>query len=818
MIPPRPIRPLGFLLAPAVSLFLGGAAANAAKADHEEFFERRIRPVLAEHCYECHSAGATEVKAGLRLDTRAGWKAGGESGPAIEPGDPDASLLIRAIRGTESDFRMPPPDHGAKLPEEAIGDLVQWVRMGAPDPRDSSEVAGGEAKATDGADHWAFQSPEKPSPPEVEDAAWPLNPVDRFIRAEQEERDFDPNDMADPRTLIRRLSFDLVGLPPEPEEIRAFEKAAAKDRQAAVEKLVDRLLASPRFGERWGRHWLDVARFAESSGHERNFAYPHAWRYRDWVIESFNRDKPYDQFVREQIAGDLLPHEGKEEQVDQTVGTGFLALGPKNHLDKGTDQQLELADDRIDTMSRSVLGLTISCARCHDHKYDPISTADYYSLAGIFMSTESLHGTVPGTGGGNNNIPADLFAVKGDGDKARKLQEQRREDRKAAEKKLKEVQKKLGDIPRDDPSEEQQAEIDRLRKEKASLQKRVKKLREPLDLEVEWAMAARDEKEPSDVAVRISGIPGKKGDVAPRGFPDVITHGEAPEIEEGGSGRLAMAEWLTRESNPLTARVMVNRIWQHLFGRGLVSSVDNFGMLGAYPSHPELLDYLAVRFMEEDWSIKSMIRLLATSRTYQLASDHDEANVEQDPDAVWLWRMPPRRLEWEPLRDAMLRVSGQLQSGPPEQGSVVAEMGDGCLERQLDTDPLRESRPWRSVYLPVVRFYAPDMAEVFDGAPATLSIGDRAVTTVPGQALFLLNNELVVEQSKHAAERFLGIEGLDRSGRITALFRHALGRDPTKAESMDAARFLTEFPGEQKEAWTAFCQAIFNTAEFRYVY
>lgn len=783
-----------------------------------EFFERRVRPVLVQHCYECHSAEASVVKGGLRLDSRQGWEQGGNSGPVIRPGQPGQSLLVRAIQQEDPDLMMPPPKHSAPLPAAAVQDLTHWIKVGAPDPRD--EAPTGTSSAPDrNQPHWAFEPPQAPEVPTPQDSNWLENEVDRFVKSAMESQDLAPNPRTDARHLIRRLHFDLVGLPPSPSQIREFEQAAQKDWDAAVTNLIEQLLDSPRFGERWGRHWLDVARFAESSGHERNFTYPHAWRYRDYVIAAFNEDKPYDQFIREQIAGDLLPPNSREQEVEQNIATGFLAIGPKNHLNSDQGYQLDLADDRIDTMSRSMLGLTMACARCHDHKYDPIETKEYYALAGIFTSTESLHGTVPGKGGGNNRHHSPLFVVSGDAEKAKELRQAMNKEEAAATEELKKLQKALVAIPRDNPTEEQAQKIAELKQKKDKVSDRIEELQHGPDIQVEYAMAAREAQKPADEAVRINGVMNETGDVVPRGFPAVLTHSEPPAIQPDESGRLALSEWLTKPDNPLTARVMVNRIWQHLFGRGLVSTVDNFGLLGAEPSHPELLDYLALRFMDEGWSVKDMIRLLTTSQSYQLNSAYTEASYAQDPDAIYLWRMRPRRLEVEPMRDAILSVSGQLELGPPPSGSVVAEMGDGCLERQIKTAPLQESYPWRSVYLPVVRFYAPDMFEAFDGAPATLALGERSVTTVPGQALFLLNNDFMVEQSSHASERLLAAETLSTEERISWAFELALGRPPSPAELTDTVTFLKDFPAEDPGAgWTALCQGLFTTAEFRYVY
>ena len=803
-------------------LFIGLTAPVRAVDAKLEFFERNIRPLLSGHCYECHSGKMDEPEGGLRLDTRQGWQKGGRSGRVIRPGNPDQSLLIKAVRQTGTDLRMPPPDHAGKLSPSAIADLVQWIRMGAPDPRDEANLANSSDVQGDPKSHWAFQPVQKVVVPRVKDIHWPQTEIDHFILTELNSRNLQPNPPAEARTLIRRLSFDLTGLPPTPETVDRWSSrfsAPGETGRKAKAEFTDELLASPRFGERWGRHWLDVVRFAESSGHERNFTYPHAWRYRDYVIDSFNQDKPYDEFIREQIAGDLLPYQDRAQQIEQNIATGFLAIGPKNHLSRGDTYLMNLADDRVNAMSKSVLALTIACARCHDHKFDPISTAEYHGLAGIFTSTESLHGTNKGKGAGSNSIYRDLFVISGDPKAAAAARKKNEKLTAEITKQLKTVQRKLVAIPRENMTDDQRKLLAKLKAEKAEIVKRLDDLRKgPADV-VRYAMAARDKKDPADIAIRIKGVVSQKGDVAPRGFPSVLTHGEAPAVDVKTSGRLPLAEWLTREQNPLTARVMVNRIWLHLFGRGLVPTVDNFGLTGAKPSHPDLLDYLANRFMTEGWSVKKMIRLLATSRAYQLSSAHHEANNITDPEAVYLWRMRARRLEAEPIRDAILAVSGQLDLQRPPKGSVVAEMGDGCLERQVKTAPLREHRNWRSVYLPVVRFYAPDMLEAFDVAPATLTLGQRPITTVPGQSLFLLNNQFMITQSGHAAERLLAMKLPDTRTRLQHAFQLTFGRPADNSELLAAETMLKNFPGKKSEAaWSALCQALFTTAEFRYVY
>lgn len=778
-----------------------------------EYFEKHIRPVLVQQCYECHAAKADSIMGGLRVDNRESLLKGGDHGAAIVPKDVEKSLLIGALR--QQKFEMPPE---GRLPDATIQHFEQWVRMGAPMPK-SEKIAATQQKTKSAAkDHWAFQQPQQADLPEVANGEWPRGEIDRFVLARLEEEGLTPVADADRRTLIRRAYFDLWGLPPAPEDVEAFLQ---DESPAAYANLIDRLLDSPRFGERWGRHWLDVARYGESTGHERNFLYPHAWRYRDYVIAAFNKDKPYDRFLLEQIAGDQLAIQDEAERAEALTATGFLALGPRNLLGGTSQFELDEADDQINVTMRAILGLTVGCARCHDHKFDPISTKEYYGLAGIFLSTETLYGTQPGTGGGNNRHPSDLIPIGPDAEKRHAVVQAH--EKKVAEA-IKDYDKVFGKLKKllSLPKKQQEARQKEIEAARAETQKHRKKL-DALKAQAPeppiYVMGVRDAKKIADTQIRISGI--RPGEVAPRGVLECCTSGKAPTIPKDASGRLALARWLVDPQHPLTARVMVNRIWHHLFGQGLVSTVDNFGTNGRAPSHPELLDWLALRFQQEGWSIKAMIRRMMLSHAYQLSSAHDAQNYTADPDNIWQWRHSPRRLDAEVLRDAMLAVAGRLEMSPPEDGSVVARLGDGCLVRQIDAAKLVTDTPCRSVYLPAVRFFEPELLQTFDGASASLVVGARAVTNVPAQALFLLNNEFVIEQSRHAAQRVLETPDQDQTARIVRAWQITFNRKPTNSEMERATEYLSrgrELKESEDTLWAGLFQALFASAEFRHVY
>ena len=696
-------------------------------------------------------------------------------------------------------------------------------------------IASTQSAPNSGEKHWSFQLSNRPEIPNVEDAVWCRTPLDRFVLARLELERLRPVRDADRRALIRRAYFDFIGLPPEPAAVEAF----FEDRSpVAFERVVDRLLASPHFGERWGRHWLDVARYAESTGKEFNFTYPHAWPYRNYVIGAFNEDKPYDRFVREQIAGDILSTTEKPPGDNPRIATGFLAIGPKR-LDSGGDGfRQDIVDDQIDTTTQAILGLTVACARCHDHKFDPIPTEDYYALAGIFLSTETLYGTIKQK---YSNNPAGLIVFGPDA-------QQRLEAYQAYEQKIAEVSDERNQVKAEleklqkesEESENQQKEkheaggqqdkthnarVDELKQKVETLGCDLWALEESKPPRPLYAMGVKEGKNPQESHVAISGNFSDQGVVVPRGFLKAVDVDDSIKVNPTQSGRLALARWLTSQNNPLTARVMVNRIWYHLFGRGLVDSLNNFGALGERPTHPQLLDYLAVEFMDRGWSVKQMIRMIVFSHAYQLSSQRSANHEAVDPEDLLRWRMSPRRLDVEALRDAMLAVSGQLDPSVAA-GSPVTELGDQ-LVRRIPLDKLMPPSNRRSVYLPIVRNYEPEMLERFDFAASSLVIGRRAVTTVPAQALYLLNSDFVREQSDRSARRLLA-EDLDDPSRVALAYMLTVSRRPTDAELREALHYVREVaeslaqqgktPGETRvAAWDGFCQALLANAEFRYL-
>ena len=785
-----------------------GAEGQGAEPDAAavEFFEKKVRPVLAANCYKCHSESAEKVKAKLYVDSRDGLVKGGSSGPAIVVGNPAKSALIQAIRQVDPDTAMPPK---GKLSDQEIADLTQWVKMGAPWPQ---SPAGGAVKADAGEEyekarkeHWAWQPLRKVEPPRVSDAAlasWAKSDIDRFIAGQLELNGLKPSPTADKVTLLRRVTFDLTGLPPSGSDVEAFLKDTSPQ---ALEKVVDRLLASPAFGERWGRHWLDVARYAESTGMSRNVPYPYAWRYRNYVIDSFNADKPYDQFIREQIAGDLLAKDAPEKKRQELlVATGFLAVGPKDVNEREPVYRMNVVDEQIDTSTKAILGLTVACARCHDHKFDPIPTREYYSMAGIFLSTEMMAGVGGRRGGGRDYYKPELLL------------------------KLEEGYTPKYDVP-------DLSDPDKRRKFLAE-QGRQKVEVEPL------AMGVRDSSRPTDARVLIRGELDQRGDTVKRGVVSICGD-ESPSISSRQSGRLELAQWMASPSNPLTSRVMVNRIWQHLFGTAIVRSVDNFGTTGEKPSHPDLLDHLASRFVADGWSVKKTIKSIVLSSAYQQASAFDAAKYAKDPENRLVWRMNQRRLEGEAIRDAMLAASGTLDLKRPETSTVMA-LPAVELGRRGRFGEVSEGN-YRSVYLPIIRNAEPEFLDLFDLADTSMVSGQRDVTTVAPQALFMMNDPFVFEQAKKLATSLLEDEKLSDEQRVEKAYKLALSRPPTGADRMRAMSYLRAFASDpaaptpqpairrfgrqqrqqqsnasertERDAWTGFCQALFASAEFRYL-
>jgi len=758
--------------------YVTAASAQSPSAGDLKFFENKIRPVLVKHCYACHSQDAKEVGGKLLLDTRASLRKGGESGPALVEGKPEESLLVQAL--LYDDLQMPPDE---PLPEAIINDVKEWIRRGAPDPRQPKKVVRQRDGSTIVSDEalWSLQPRANPAVPEVQQAEWCRDPLDRFVLARIEAANLKPAGDAEPAKLVRRLYIDLLGLPPTKTEVDQFVADHQRRGAEAVSALVDQLLTSPQFGERWGRFWLDIARYGESNGNDglgRNPTFPHAWRYRDYVIAAFNADTPYDRFLTEQIAGDLLPSDSPEQQDRQRVATGFLALGSKPAKAMNTNFEMDVVADQIDVIGRGILGLSVACARCHDHKFDPIPTRDYYALAGIFTSTETMWGTAAHEG---LTAPATDLHV---------------------------LQTATYVPPPPAGFVETVLVLESNTGKPKTPPKSKWKPGTPL------AMGVRDRAKPTDAKINLKGEMSKLGEVVPRGFLSACELPEQIEIDPAQSGRLQFAQWIAHPDQPLTARVMVNRIWQQLFGTGIVATPDDFGVYGERPTHPELLDHLATRFVNGGWSIKQMVRAIVLSRTYQLASEADASLIKADPQNRLLARHARRRLEAEMLRDAMLLASGQLQL-QPGRGSLV---GHRDILVNL-AGSLHQPSNQRSIYLCYLRSSPPPELAAFDLPDFTSSLGERDVSTVPNQALHLFNNPFVVDQAGHFA-RLVMEETASPAGRVRIVWERAFGREPNAVEfekALELVRSTEAEVGNTQKAWASLCQALMIASEFRYV-
>jgi cytochrome c553 len=1096
-------------------LFLAVFQAGA-QTDGADFFEKNVRPLFIQRCFGCHGAGSSPM-GGLRLDSRESILHGGGRGPAVVPGKPNVSLLIKAIQQTDDSLKMPP---GKKLPDAEIATLAQWIAMGAPWPANASVA--GETPATK---YWAFVPPKDPAPPRVKNSDWVKSPIDAFVLAGLEAKNLKPAPPAGKRELIRRATFDLTGLPPTPEEVQAFLDDQNPD---AFARLVDRLLESPRYGERWGRHWLDVARYADSNGLDENLVYRNAYRYRDYVIQAFNKDKPYDQFVREQLAGDLLPDTSDlQTTFERWTATGFLSLGAKMLAeDDPVKMEMDIVDEQMDTASRAFMGLTVGCARCHDHKFDPIPQADYYALGGIFKSSKTMenfkvvatwHEYVLAPKVDRDRLQACLDNIKAKNKEAavitqaenRKLSAEARLklgayllaasdvlryeqitlapvlsagksapagaiareassfDRGNAPKKLEKGKPNVGEgqkgpwfaeydltvpaageyeldlleeesgagtadvlvngllmkegappvqnraaspdaggwsvtgvfplaagsntlrlehksrfpyfekllltpnpLPLGTPTPLSNIRIARqyainpafldqwveeLRRSKGAphsvlfawyafqalhsldekslsgwtspaaklfegyhpktaeeLASRYQELseeasrqflaiqatrpvaeqnkldddmedltpksaprqvlpdagmdalremlyekagpfrapddsrkyfpttaqeqlaaieKERKDLEAAKpdfprAMGITDGPKPADQAINLRGSHWTLGPVVPRGFLHAITVRNPPAIPEGQSGRLQFAEWLTQPDHPLTSRVMANRIWRWHFGRGIVPTTDNFGKLGERPSNQPLLDWLAVKFTQQGWSVKEMHRLIMLSNTYRMSTRYDAQAAEVDPENTLLWRANRQRLDAEPIRDAVMAVSGDLDLS---MGGTLLTYKD----RQYVSDTEKRGsvdydRNRRAVYIPVVRSSMYEVFQAFDMPDPATSTGDRAATVVAPQALFMMNGTVVLKHTRTMAEQLLKRTDLDDAGRIRDAYERALSRPPSPKEIDGALSFIaqidramegrkTDASERRTFAWQSFCKALLSSNEFIYL-
>ncbi len=849
------------LLAGILTL-LCAASVNADDKASIEFFEAKIRPVLVKHCYACHSADAAKngkLKAALQLDTRDGVLKGGESGVIFVTGKPAESSLIKSLKHASDAPAMPPNE---KLSDAIIADFSEWIRLGLPDPRKGEAAAVKRGMSLDdGRRFWSIIPPQKSNAPTVKREDWPRSTIDRFVLAKMEMQGLSPVADADRETLIRRAYFDLIGLPPAPDKVAAF---VADTSGEAFAKVVDELLASPRFGERWGRHWLDAARYADSNGRDRNVLWYHAWRYRDWVISGLNADVPFDRFIREQIAGDLLAHDITGTDADSAtqrdnlrIATGFLALGAKAFEEQKPEIfRMDVIDEQIEVIGRSILGLSVGCARCHDHKFDPIPTRDYYAIAGILRSTQPLYGHGPRGIKATAFHHTELIAVGPDAEslgpnglayfeklhELNLIQNTARSDRYRVVRRVADLKNKIK-VPGADVAA-LQADIDKMEAEIKEWDIKVKGFEQDFQKAMDsppplpgFAMGVRDRAKPEDCRIHVRGETTNLGDSVSRGALQVFPNTLA-EMPAAQSGRREFAEWLTARENPLTARVFVNRVWQHLFGRGFVTTPDDFGVNGSKPSHPELFDDLSVRFMEQRWSLKTLLREIVLSRTYQLASTPHEASLKVDPDNLVLWRMSPKRLEAESVRDAVLTVSGQLDPRPPQIEKAFLTKFNPYREPeyfnfQPPFKPQGIEQPYRSIYLPVVRGVLPTIFPLFDFASPDRPVAQRDASTVPSQALFFLNNAWVIAQAELTAKALLEESNVDDATRARQLFLKAFARQPAEEELKAALSYVASAeelaPSTNPKApaptaeqlklarWASFCQAIFASAEFRTV-
>ncbi|MDX1983799.1 MAG: DUF1549 domain-containing protein [Bryobacteraceae bacterium] len=1034
----------------------------------DAFFEKNIRPLFVSKCLSCHT-GASPA-GGLALDSREHLLKGGTRGPSLVPGNPATSLLIRAVRHSDGKLKMPP---GPKLSDAEAALLAQWVEMGAPWGAASTGAASGK--------FWSFVPPSDSPAPIVKNAAWVRNPVDAFLLSKLEEKSLTPAPPADKRTLIRRATYDLTGLPPSPEEVREF---LADTTPQAFQKVVDRLLSSPRYGERWGRHWLDVARYADSNGLDENLVYRHAWRYRDYVIQAFNNDKPYDQFLREQLAGDLMPVTNSSTDFERWTATGFLSLGAKMLAeDDPVKMEMDIIDEQLDTVGRTFMGLTVGCARCHDHKFDPVPQADYYSLAGIFKSTRTMenfkvvakwhehvlapkqdrdhldahlakieakskesaaiaraanekltaeakrkagayllaahqvretpklkplstaapvlmereagafdegnvsrsierkkpnvpkdskgpyfaeyHVSIPAAGdyqielldeergagtadlwiggvlvkGGEGAVqnreaspdaggwsPLGIFALES-GRNTLKLQHKRRfpyfaklriaasplpagqpvprtivqiarrydvnpsilqqmvehlERSKGAPASVLYAFENFGlekpDAPwtspaaklfegfraatREDVAARYQQLFTRAMEQPEGagnpaldslnefLKEKFGPFRAPGDareyypadaraalerLELEQkelekatpdyprAMGVRENDTIADLPIHIRGSHINLGEKVPRRFLRAIAGENQQPIGPQTSGRLQLAQWLTGKEHPLTARVMVNRIWRWHFGRGIVATTDNFGRLGEKPTNQPLLDWLALRFVESGWSIKAMHRLMMSSNAYQMSSAWDARSFEADPENALLWRANRRRLEAEAIRDGIMAVSGGLDLATG--GTILSYKDRQYVANTSQRGGVDYDRNIRAVYIPVVRSSMYEVFTAFDLPDPSTPQGDRDATIVAPQALFMMNGAVVLRHSKTMAERLLAMPGADAAARVRQAYELAFARPPSAGEIDQALTFVASvekaLPAESKDrqisAWQSLCKSLMASNEFIYL-
>lgn len=920
------------------------------------FFEQKIRPVLVQHCYSCHSADSEKIRGGLLLDTAAGLLLGGDSGPAIVPGDAPASLLLQSLRYEA--FEMPP---AGQLPDAVIADFETWIARGATDPRTdhSAPAAQKSADPLAGRDHWAFQPLNPTATPDVQNAAWPVSWIDNYILHKLETQNLSPAQDADQATLLRRLSFDLTGLPPTPERIAEI---AAADDPRGLESAVETMLESRAYAEHWARHWLDVARYADSNGGDFNATFHNAWRYRNYVIDQFEQDRPLPEFIVEQIAGDLLPAADDTSRARQVVATGLLMLGARMLSERDKEKlELDVVDEQISAVGKAFLGMTLECARCHDHKFDPVPTQDYYALAGIFRSTQTLDGEIqkyvsnwvrqplpmtethraalasyttaaadlqksisglqkqikdfeqngdrarilsqgvlldddqaertgdwkfstyspnfigkgyvhddkkepgqrmlrfrftvpadgdyevrlafPGSGGRATNVPVQIEHAEGTAtvivdesrvapildmlkplgrfpfrrDQAAVVQISNRDtDGYVIVDALQIVAVNELDQPADDPKQaaQQPERLTELRKQLERHQQQLKELEKTAPAPEPRALAVKERDKPADSPIYIRGDHRNPGAQIARGFLQVASWEGQPAVNPAQSGRLQLALWIADARNPLTARVYVNRIWAHLMGAGLVRSVDNFGLNGERPTHPELLDRLSAEFIAHNWSTRWLVREIVSSRTYRLASVWQESHWQNDPENRLLWRANRRPITAESIRDSLLQAAGELSMQIGE--APVADLGTLVTQNNADDKGVElSSDSTRTIYQPVIRNELPSLMTLFDFADPDFGTGQRAETVVPTQSLWMLNSRIVQKRSEQIAERVLTAELPDRESRIRYLYELVLGRPPQPEEARLSLDFLTGQTDDNRGDWADLTQAVLASSAFR---
>lgn len=802
-----------------ISALLFGACCLAAET--EVSFSSDVQPIFAAHCADCHSYD--ETNGGLNLSDGSMFAEGDSGEVAVVPGDAAESELLKRITATDDGIRMPPEVQ--RLSDEQILTLRRWIQSGASVPGAMLESARGDGEVV--SDHWSFQPVRDPEVPQLDDD-WPQNEIDSFVARRRIEAGLKPVADASPTALVRRIAYTLTGLPPTPAEVQRFQTLAADGGlQAATKSWTDELLSRPTYGQRWGRHWMDWVRYADTAGDNSDFPIPEAYLYRNYIVDAFNADIPYDRFLIEQIAGDLLEADSVDERNRLNIATGYLAMARRfGSLVERYPWHLTI-EDTIDNLGRTMMGLTLSCARCHDHKFDPISTRDYYGLYGIFDSTQYPFPGLELFQSQNNMVRLESADLSVD------LLEPFLEKKRELEEALALALQKSETMALENARREANATIDEQRKMSGKLDSLLIKARSAGSSlsdfiktmpAVPVAYAVSDRR-PRDARVQIKGEPTRPGAVVPRKFPDVLGANTLPdEVRESESGRLELAGWIVDAKNPLTARVIVNRVWQRHFGQGLVRSTSDFGLRGEEPSHPELLDWLACEFVKQGWSIKRLHRLIISSRTYQLASDDSEAGLASDPANRLLWKFARQRLDAESIRDTLLALSGELDLEPQAEPYAIPPQKDW---KYTQHHPFKDDYPSnkRSLYQMTKRLTVKPYLQTFDGTDPNVCTSQRDQSVTPLQALYFVNDAFFHEQSDLIAAGLPKTEHIDSDAdRIRHLFQSVLCRTPDNEEQELLAHHLASMreriadPKEREQAaWASLTRSLLRLNEFLYL-